>query len=324
MRLRNKVTGVEFVTDDRPGSRSEYRFNRVCKGLDRFARDRGLALYFLTLTLGDDQADAVNRDLHSFLTFLAVRFRRGGGLVDGRISARRANDMRDGVSADGADWRGVLQPSTRSELALSAIDEREGLPWAYVWAVELQKRRYLKRGVLALHWHFAIACQEGCLPDVEFRPDKRPHYRIKREGELVTVRELWSRWGRGHVFCMRAYSSGVYGYLSKYFAKDYEALEGYKPEWATLRRFGSSQLGHYAYPEWANGAVAGSQGVLGADLWRVREGGKVRWYGQEVTEPVPGVQVSKRIPVLCVQSPWQVVDGLTFNRQGEGFGEDTD
>jgi len=158
--------------------------------------DKGLQLYFLTLTLSDKSLKVCNKNLNKFIQFLRNRF------------------------------------------------NRSKLPFYYVWVVELQKKRYLKYGRLARHWHFTILAPVGSLPNVEFRQSKVPHYKIIKDGSIVKNSELIKRWGYGQVFCKYAWSRDVYNYLGKYLEKqDKEAL--------TSRRFGSSNFKYYAYPNWA-------------------------------------------------------------------------
>jgi hypothetical protein len=127
---------------------------------------------------------------------------------------------------------------------------RSGEPFYYTWIVELQKRRYTTHGVMALHWHFAIITKKGCLPNIQYKPEKRYHYYVKSEGSVVTSKELYQGWGKGQILCGLSWC-GVRRYLEKYMSKDYEQLQGYKPEWAKLRRFGSSKLHYRRLPQWA-------------------------------------------------------------------------
>lgn len=76
MKYRNSVTGEEFETPDDPASRSLYLFKRACIGIDRLAREFGLQLYFVSLTLRGENVDKLNSDLNKFLNFVRARFRR--------------------------------------------------------------------------------------------------------------------------------------------------------------------------------------------------------------------------------------------------------
>ena len=169
--------------------------------MDRIALERGLTVYFLTLTLRSDDVDKCNRDLNKFLTWLRTRFRRSSK------------------------------------------------EFYYVWVVELQRKRYTKTGVAALHWHFAIIAPAGALPNVvETWNDGSPKNVI--DGDVITFAELGKFWGYGFVWSVVARANLV-RYLRKYFLKDYESLEGYNSDWGKLRRFGASQTGHYKFPAWA-------------------------------------------------------------------------
>jgi hypothetical protein len=283
MLLRNKHTGEMVKVDTSAKGKSGYRFRQACKGLDRWAEANGCKVYFLTLTLRSEDAETVNKDLNKFLNFLRARF-------------RRAKDVEQIAVADSEGGESVCTTSSG------------GLPMRYVWVVELQKKRYTRTGVLALHWHFAIACPAGALPDVEFRADRRVKYVVKEEGTVVTSRELWERWGRGQVLCMRTRCEGVYGYLGKYMAKDYGSLAGYKAEWVNLRRFGASRLSENAYPRWAYEVVTEKGVEYDEFLWRRRVGGKVQWYGKEDRLIVNGVRYEAMVPLVAIRSPWHVYD----------------
>ena len=261
MQIVNSKSGDVVEIDASPGARSLYRFKRICKGLDRLVALFGLQVYFLTLTLSDENLDTVNSDLNKFLDWLRVRFKRSGA------------------------------------------------KFYYVWAVELQKKRYRKYGKLALHWHFAIVCRRGALPDVEFRQNARVKYHVKTDGDIVTAAELFERWGRGQIFCMMAYSQKVYGYLSKYFTKEYEKLDGYNPEWAKLRRFGSSQLGKFAYPDWALIEIEEKieERPELADMYLRRVGSKIVFSAKETYVGISGKVKSRYLPVSEIKSPWRLI-----------------
>jgi len=78
MRIVNQLTKEVFELSDEPGSRSSYRFRRLCRALDRKAMREGLEIYFVTLTLGPDDAGVRSRELNRILDFLRVRCRRAG------------------------------------------------------------------------------------------------------------------------------------------------------------------------------------------------------------------------------------------------------
>ncbi len=179
--------------------------------------------------------------------------------------------------------------------------KRAGLVWFYVWVVELQKKRFYRSGVKALHWHFAIICRNSALPHVLFNQNARRKYLVLEEGTVVTTRELFKAWGYGQVFCKQGWSRGVYDYLSKYFTKDYDSLEGYNPEWSKLRRFGSSQLGYYKLPLWAYERVNQlyeERPLLRRCVVR-RQAGRICFYRHEE----PGEYVLE----YSEASPWELV-----------------
>jgi hypothetical protein len=249
--IKNSITNEIIPIQLDAASKSQYRFRRACIGLDRIKNLFGLTLYFVTLTVRDENVDAMNRDLNKFLNWLRSRFKR------------------------------------------------KHFDIYYVWVVELQKKRYRKYGIKALHWHFAIVCADGALPHSEKRGG-RMH--LVEDGNVITVKDIIKYWGKGDiVFSLRAWSRGVYGYLSKYFAKDYSQLGDYKPEWANLRRFGSSQLRHYAFPKWAYEWVDQelSANPELRDLYIRKVGSKVGFYAKD--------EKKKFVTVKEIRSPWKLV-----------------
>lgn len=200
---------------------------------------------------------------------------------------------------------------------LSKRLKRAGGRLHYVWVVELQKKRYVRYGVKALHWHFAVIAPEGALPNVSFNQSApRWHkYQVVEDGAVVKYRDLVERWGRGQVFSMCAWSASVYGYLGKYFGKDAENIRGYDARWNDLRRWGASQLGFYRFPQWAFDAVREvaeiDEGAL--DLAIRKEGGRVNFYGFEKVTWPGGTEIVRRVRVYSVRSPWRRLggDGLT-------------
>jgi hypothetical protein len=151
--------------------------------------------------------------------------------------------------------------------------KRSDAYFKYVWVLEYQRKRYLKTGVLVPHWHIAILTLQGALPDVQFNADRFPHYKVLKEGSIITVRELFKFWGYGQVFCEHAWSSNLYGYLSKYFEKETlsSAVTARASRKGSLRQFGSSNFGYYVYPKWAfDSVVNGSQ--IYADMLLLKKG----------------------------------------------------
>jgi hypothetical protein len=193
----------------------------------------------------------------------------------------------------------------------------------YAWVAELQKKRYEKYGVLALHWHFVVLARHGALPDVRFnaRAARGHKYEIVCDGSLVSARELYERWGKGQVLCGCAWS-GVRNYLEKYMVKEYESFRGYKPEWARLRRFGASQMGYHAFPRWAYGELRSLSdlGVPLEDLWVqrvpgavsvscevVREDWSLPQFAWVEPEKLLAMGRNERLVLYRFESPWVLV-----------------
>lgn len=76
--LFNWHTGQWFhATDDR--SRSQRRFDRLCKSLDAYADVYGLMVYFLTLTLSPENLECSAGELQRFVKFMLARIERATG-----------------------------------------------------------------------------------------------------------------------------------------------------------------------------------------------------------------------------------------------------
>jgi hypothetical protein len=196
---------------------------------------------------------------------------------------------------------------------------RAGVHWFYAWVVELQKQRYQHFGQKALHWHVCIVARHGALPDCHYDKEARRGHRfvVYRDGDIVTVGDLFDRWGKGNVFCMRAYSSGVHGYMGKYMEKDYSSFRGYRPEWANLRRWGASQMGVFAFPEWAyqkHLEVWGSPYMmpLGEDFKPMHarvSGGQLQYVEKGFWHAVKGPDVVEWV-AYRYKSPWKLCSEL--------------
>jgi hypothetical protein len=213
--LRNRVTGASFRVGLDKRSRSLGRFRLSCKGFDRYCKENGLSVYFLTLTLRDESIETANKDLNRFLSWLRGRYKK------------------------------------------------HNLPVRYVWAVELQKRRYYARGVAALHWHIAVGAIDGSLPNIiEKTPRGKPS--LYSDGSVITLDDLSKYWGKGFVWSVEAWSQ-VWFYLSKYFAKDDVTLADYNSSWDRLRRFGASQFGYLGFADWGYVKI---KEYLDAERWR--------------------------------------------------------
>ena len=120
---------------------------------------------------------------------------------------------------------------------------RRGEKMIYVAVLEIQPKRYEKYGVLAAHWHVAIATSvKGALPHAV----KMENGRIKkeREGEVITWDWLYKNVNQkfGMYFCCDCWSRNVYDYLSKYLAKGDLLQEFKKKLGRRVRVFSSSRI----------------------------------------------------------------------------------
>lgn len=129
---------------------------------------------------------------------------------------------------------------------LRARFARAGLLMRYCWVLELQEKRYEETGVYARHWHIAIACPIGTLPNVEYIGSAPigKRYHLVSNGTLVKQAELYKFWGYGQELCQIARGSLV-GYMSKYMSKNLEAFGDLG------RRFGSSVMTWWRVSRWA-------------------------------------------------------------------------
>jgi hypothetical protein len=122
----------------------------------------------------------------------------------------------------------------------------KGMPFRYVWVLEPQMQRYEETGIMAPHWHIAIACPFGALPNVEFREKAPPgqKYHLVSDGTVVKQRELYERWGHGQTLCAFARRDPM-GYMAKYMEKALEEVG----LWG--HRFGSAVMGWWKIAKWA-------------------------------------------------------------------------
>ena len=145
----------------------------------------------------------------------------------------------------------VRDPSTMDLKVLNGLMSYmrwrfRGQPFRYVWVLEPQMRRYEESGVLAPHWHIAIACAEGSLPNVQYRPAARigKRYDLVSDGLVISQAELYKRWGNGQMLCQPSRGS-VMEYMAKYMAKAL-AMAG-----LFGHRFGSSMMTWWRIAAWA-------------------------------------------------------------------------
>lgn len=143
----------------------------------------------------------------------------------------------------GANWE--IRLLNRFLNFMRARFKRAGLPFKYCWVLELQEQRYEETGVAARHWHVAIACPLGSLPNVEYL-EAAPigqRYHLISDGWVVKQAELYKFWGYGQELCEVARGALVH-YLGKYLEKNLASGD-------VGRRFGSSVLTWWRISKWA-------------------------------------------------------------------------
>ena len=126
--------------------------------------------------------------------------------------------------------------------SMSMQFKRAGIRSAYVAVLEIQPKRYREKGVLAPHWHIAIASSEAhALPHAS-----RENGRIKkvRDGSLITWAWLYKNIKQkfGMYFVCDCYSNHVYDYLGKYIAKGGELEDFKKKLGRPVRVFSGSRI----------------------------------------------------------------------------------
>ncbi len=260
--LEHAETGEQIQIAVTPDGRSKYRFKCAASGLDRLASEKRLSVYFLTLTLRDEEIETANEDLNKFLTWMRTRFKRAG------------------------------------------------LPFYYLWTVELQRQRYVQTGQAYLHWHIAMAVPAYAMPNIVEKSERGRPTKIE-EGGIVSFADLETFWGKGFVWSELAKSKSVYAYLSKYFLKAFARLGEFNPTWVNLRRFGSSQFGYYAFAKWAFEQVKNFISE-GADLWFRKVRGGIRVLGKDR-------ETGELEEVAFFKSPWRLIAVLGSVPSASGF-----
>jgi hypothetical protein len=232
------------------GAKRMATFKARCKGLERFASDNGLTVYFLTLTLKSDSGEM--RMLNRFLNWLRARFKR------------------------------------------------HGMKIGYLWVLEPQEKRYERTGILARHWHIAIACAMGALPNVEYLPNAVKHYHMISDGSVVKEAELHKYWGFGQELCSLAQRS-LSDYLGKYMEKNLKELLDLG------RRFGSSMLLWWRISRWAYEVVREfwAAGLDVLKVWFTR-GDAARLLHFKVTDGVT-------MEFYTIPSPWRRVESASVD-----------
>jgi len=197
----------------------------------------------------------------------------------------------------------VADPSSMNVLVLKKLMnfmrarfKAAGLPFDYVWVLEPQMRRYEDTGVLAPHWHIAIACPVGSLPNVEFREHapRGLQFHIISDGRVIKQSELHRCWGYGVMLCQPARTS-VMDYMAKYMAKalEFGGVFGH--------RFGSSMLSWWKISRWAFECVYEFYSA-GFDVLRV-------WFTRGDVARLAHIKVTDGITmeIYNVLSPWRRV-----------------
>lgn len=128
---------------------------------------------------------------------------------------------------------------------------RRRKPMKYIWVPGIQAERLAKTGdeVNSRNYHTIIVCERGALPNqVKITlPDGSEMWRTVEDGTVISIQDLREYWGPyGFLNCgLALIDEAVWNYLGKNYR---EAAEYHIP---AAKRFGCSQLGHFAYPQWA-------------------------------------------------------------------------
>ena len=128
-------------------------------------------------------------------------------------------------------------------MAMQKQFKRAGMRSAYVAVLEIQPKRYREKGVLAPHWHIAIA---SSVPEALPHARRGDDGRIKkvRDGSLISWAWLYKNIKQkfGMYFVCDCYSNHVYDYLGKYIAKGSELEDFKKKLGRPVRVFSGSRI----------------------------------------------------------------------------------
>ena len=128
-------------------------------------------------------------------------------------------------------------------MAMQKQFKRAGMRSAYVAVLEIQPKRYREKGVLAPHWHIAIA---SSVPEALPHARRGDDGRIKkvRDGSLISWAWLYKNIKQkfGMYFVCDCYSNHVYDYLGKYIAKGGELEDFKKKLGRPVRVFSGSRI----------------------------------------------------------------------------------
>lgn len=192
--------------------------------------------------------------------------------------------------------------------------KRAGYAFYYVAVLEIQPKRYREKGVLAPHWHIAIAVSvDGGLPHAI-----REEGRIKkvRNGKIITWSWLLENIKQkfGMYFVCDCYSSHVYDYLGKYIAKGGE-LDDFKQKIGRkVRVFSASRMPvGYQMSEGQSGEYANLVNSFPdfLDLYWRREDSRIVGRAKEVTEEKFINMVIRKVrypKIHTIKPDWLVLD----------------
>ena len=127
--------------------------------------------------------------------------------------------------------------------AMAKAVKRSGSKFYYVAVLEIQPKRYRERGVLAPHWHIAIATSENKnLPHASRTDEGR--IKKERDGKVITWEWLLANVKQkfGMYFVCDCYSNRVYNYLGKYIAKGIELEDFRRKLGRRVRVFSASRM----------------------------------------------------------------------------------
>jgi len=194
--------------------------------------------------------------------------------------------------------------------------EKMGGKMYYLAVLEAQPKRYQKYGVIAFHWHLAVACSSpGLLP--HGRRLENGHVQKEREGLVITWDWLYKniRQKFGKYFVCDSYSHNVFDYLGKYLAKGDPLLELIRSTGKKVRIFSSSrfpveyQMSGDQKREYQEIILAEPE--AGDLYWRC-EGSRILGRGKEIVEHVWQTFVFRKIiypKVYSISGAW-IIDQL--------------
>lgn len=203
---------------------------------------------------------------------------------------------------------------TKVMQAMGKQFKRSGYAFYYVAVLEIQPKRYREKGVLAPHWHIAIAVSvDGGLPHAT-----RGDGRIKklRNGSVITWDWLFQNIKQkfGMYFVCDCYSSHVYDYLGKYIAKGGELDDFKRKIGRKVRVFSASRMPvEYQMSDGQSGEYKNLiEAYPGLDelYWR-REDSRIVARAKEVIEGKFINMVIRKVKypkVLTIKPDWLVQD----------------